>query len=260
MADMTDKVVIVTGGGSGIGAALAEGFLAAGARVVIAGRDPAKLEAQSARMAAPDRVRHTLADVGQIGDMEALIAFTVREFGGLDVLVNNAGSGMLSPVAKLDPDIWHHVIATDLNSCFYGAKFAIPHLLESKGSILNISSICGVAGDPGFSAYNAAKAGVINFTRSLAIELGGQGVRANCISPGLIRTPSTEQMPPSTFEQWETLIPLGRAGSVDEISGLAVFLSGPEASYITGQNFVIDGGITSHTGQPHFLRLYGMPS
>ena len=258
MATMQDKVVIVTGGGSGIGAALAEHFHAHGARVVISGRDREKLDAQAAKMASPARVRVTQADVGRIEDMEALIAFAVREFDQLDVLVNNAGSGMMGPIADIDPAVWRPVIATDLDSVFYGAKFAIPHLLETKGSILNISSICGVAGDPGFAAYNAAKAGVINFTRSLALELAPKGVRANCISPGLIRTPSTEQVPPPNFAKWESLIPMGRAGTVDEIAGLAVFLTGPEASYITGQNFIADGGITSHTGQPHFLNFYNM--
>lgn len=256
MPSFTDKVAIVTGGGSGIGAAIAERFHAEGARVVIAGRDTAKLEAQAASMGSPERLRHTQADVGQIADMEALIAFCLAEFGQLDVLVNNAGSGMLGAIADIDPAVWHHVIATDLDSCFYGAKFAIPHLLKTGGSILNISSICGVGGDAGFAAYNAAKGGVINFTRSLALELAPQGVRANCISPGLIRTPSTEQVPPASFAKWESLIPMGRAGTVEEIAGLAAFLSGPDASYITGQNFIADGGITCHTGQPNFLNFY----
>lgn len=257
MQGIKDKVVIVTGGGSGIGAAIAERFHAEGAKVVIAGRDMAKLEAQSAKIADPARLRHTQADVGKIEDMEALIAFCAAEFGQLDVLVNNAGSGWLSPIADTDPAMWRHVIATDLDSVFYGAKFAIPHLLKTGGSIVNIASICGVAGDVGFAAYNSAKAGVINFTRSLALEMADKGVRANVISPGLIRTPSTEQVPPPAFAQWEALIPMGRAGTVDEIAGMTVFLASAEASYITGQNFVIDGGITAHTGQPHFLTHHG---
>lgn len=258
MEGIKDKAVIVTGGGSGIGAAIAEYFHAAGAQVVIAGRDVARLEAQAAKMADPARVRHTQADVGRIEDMEALIAFCLEQFGRLDVLVNNAGSGMLGPIADIDPAVWRHVIATDLDSVFYGAKFAIPHLLKTGGSIVNISSICGVAGDPGFAAYNAAKAGVINFTRSLALEMADKGVRANTISPGLIRTPSTEQVPPPSFAGWESLIPMGRAGTVDEIASMAVFLASDGASYITGQNFVVDGGITAHTGQPHFLRYHAM--
>ena len=256
MQGIKDKAVIVTGGGSGIGAAIAERFHAEGAKVIIAGRDRAKLEAQAAKMGDPERVRLTQADVGKIEDMEALITFCVAEFGQLDVLVNNAGSGWLSPIADTDPAMWRHVIATDLDSVFYGAKFAIPHLVASKGSIINIASICGVGGDVGFAAYNAAKGGVINFTRSLALEMAEKGVRANVISPGLIRTPSTEQVPPPSFAKWESLIPMARAGTVDEISGMAVFLASTDASYITGQNFVIDGGITAHTGQPNFLKYH----
>lgn len=254
MKGITDKVVIVTGGGSGIGAAIAERFHAEGAKVVIAGRDRTKLEAQCAKMNDPANVRLTLADVGKLEDMEALIAFCLAEFGSLDVLVNNAGLGWLSPIADTDPAMWRHVLSTDLDSVFYGAKFAIPHLIASKGSIINIASICGVGGDVGFAAYNAAKGGVINFTRSLALEMADKGVRANVISPGLIRTPSTEQVPPPSFAKWEALIPMARAGTADEIAGMAVFLASAEASYITGQNFVIDGGITAHTGQPNFLK------
>ena len=115
-----------------------------------------------------------------------------------------------------------------------------------------------MAGDAGFSAYNAAKAGVINLTRSLGLELAQRGVRVNCVSPGLIRTPSTDQTPDHILKKWHALIPMGRAGTSEEIAGMVAFLASPDASYITCQNFVIDGGITSHTGQVDLLAEFGM--
>ena len=115
-----------------------------------------------------------------------------------------------------------------------------------------------MAGDPGFSAYNAAKAGVINLTRSLGLELAARGVRVNCVSPGLIRTPSTDQTPPELLKKWHATIPMRRAGTVEEIAGMVAFLASADASYITCQNFVVDGGITSHTGQIDLLAEFGM--
>jgi meso-butanediol dehydrogenase/(S,S)-butanediol dehydrogenase/diacetyl reductase len=252
------KVVIVTGGGSGIGAAIAERFFAEGAKLVLAGRDPARLDGEAAKLGDEARVRQLPTNVSKPADMERLIAFAKAEFGRIDVLVNNAGSGMLGRVASVDPAIWHQVIATDLDSVFYGCRFAIPHLIETKGSIVNISSICGVAADPGFSAYNAAKAGVINLTRTIALELAEAGVRANCISPGLISTPATDQTPAPLREKWHSLIPMRRAGRPEEISGLVAFLASEDAGYITGQNFIADGGITAHTGQIDLLGAFGM--
>jgi len=257
MRRFEDKVVVVTGGGSGIGASIAERFHAEGAKVVIAGRDATRLETQKAKIGGAN-VRAKTCDVSKADDIEALIAFAVAEFGKLDVLVNNAGSGMLGRVTTLEPSTWHHVIATDLDSVFYATRFAVPHLQKTGGSIVNIASICGVAGDPGFSAYNAAKAGVINVTRSFALELAQSGVRVNVVSPGLISTPSTDQTPPPIRDIWHGMIPMRRAGTVEEISGLVAFLASADATYITGQNFVADGGVTAHTGQIDLLSTFGM--
>lgn len=258
MRRFQDKVVIVTGAAAGIGAGIAERFLQEGARVVLAGRTEATLRERADALAAPDRLLIRVADVSKPDDIAGLIDFTVAQWGGIDILVNNAGSGMLGRVTTVDPAIWHQVIATDLDSIFYGCRFAIPHLIKTGGSIINISSVCGVAGDYGFHAYNAAKAGVINLSRSIALDHARDGIRVNCVSPGLIVTPATSQSSPEALAKWHAAIPMRRPGRVEEVSGMVAFLASDDASYITGQNFIVDGGIMAHTGQVNLLETYGI--
>jgi len=257
MSRFSNRVAIVTGGGSGIGAAVARRFVQEGGRVVLAGRTESKLIATAEALGG--NACWKVTDVTVQSDVEALIEFTIGKLGQLDILVNNAGYGeRLARVTQIDADYWHKVFDTNLHSIFYACRAAIPHLVRSKGVIVNISSLSGVRGDYGSNAYNAAKAGVINLTRALALEHSADGIRANCVSPGFIITPMQDNTPESVRKLWEEVIPLGRSGGADEIASAVAFLASSDASYITGHNLVVDGGVTVHTGSPNLFRLLGL--
>jgi len=258
MSRFSNRVAIVTGGGSGIGAAIAGRFVEEGGRVVLAGRTESKLAAVAETLGG-DKACWKVTDVTVQSDVEALIEFTIGKFGQLDILVNNAGYGeRLARVTEIDADYWHKVFDTNLHSIFYACRAAIPHLARSKGTIVNISSLSGVRGDYGSNAYNAAKAGVINLTHALALEHSADGIRVNCVSPGFIITPMQDNTPESVRKLWTDVIPLGRAGQADEIASAVAFLASNDASYITGHNLVVDGGVTVHTGSPNLFRLLGL--
>lgn len=253
------KVAIITGGGSGIGAATAARLVSEGARVVLAGRTEAKLRDTAEAIGDQSQVRWHVADISVQSDVEALIAFTVETFGQLDILVNNAGFGdRMARVTDIDADYWHKVFDINLHSIFYTARAAVPHLAQRQGTIVNISSLSGVRGDYGSNAYNAAKAGVINLTRSLALEQAAAGIRVNCVSPGFIITPMQDNTPESVRQMWAEAAPLGRNGQAEEIASVVAFLASDDASFITGQNIVADGGVTIHTGSPNLFRLLGL--
>jgi len=226
--------------------------------VVLAGRTESKLAAVAETLGG-DNACWKVTDVTVQSDVEALIEFTIGKFGQLDILVNNAGYGeRLARVTEIDADYWHKVFDTNLHSIFYACRAAIPHLARSKGTIVNISSLSGVRGDYGSNAYNAAKAGVINLTHALALEHSADGIRVNCVSPGFIITPMQDNTPESVRKLWTDMIPLGRAGQADEIASAVAFLASNDASYITGHNLVVDGGVTVHTGSPNLFRLLGL--
>jgi len=258
MDRFSSKVVIVTGGGSGIGAAIAARFAREGACLVLAGRTEDKLKAQAEALGGGETIRWRAADVGVQADVDALIDFTLGAFGRLDVLVNNAGSGGLGRVTQIDPASWHAQFAANVDSVFYACRAAIPHLAKTKGAVVNVSSVSGTAADYGQNAYNAGKAAVINLTRAIAIDHAAEGIRVNCVSPGLIDTPMIGQMPAQALAAWGDVIPLGRPGRAEEIAAMVTFLASDEASYITGQNFIVDGGLIAHTGSPNLLRMLGL--
>jgi len=246
-----DKVALITGGGSGIGAATARLLAREGAKVVVV-----DLAADDARAVAGETGGIAVeADVARRADVERAVAAAVSAHERIDILFNNAGIGCVGRTPDLDPAEWERVIAIDLNAVFYACRAAIPHMPRPGGAIVNTASISGLAADYGFTAYNAAKAAVINYTRCLAIDHAREGIRANALCPGLIATPLTAgaKALPGLEQAWNATIPLGRAGTPEEMAEVVAFLASGAASYVTGAVIVADGGQTAWTGQPNLL-------
>ncbi len=251
MNRFTSKVVVVTGAGSGIGAATARRFSEEGANVVLAGRTRGKLDEVAKALEAGRTLVHE-ADVAQMEAVEDLMAAAVERFGRLDVLVNNAGIAPMGPFMETTVDNWRSAMAIDVDGVFYGCRAAVPHLLATKGSIINVSSVSGIGGDWNMSAYNAAKGAVTNLTRSLALELGGQGVRVNAVNPSLTFTGLTGDLEKNDalMAKFAERIPMGRGARPEEVAAVIAFLASDDASFVNGVNLPVDGGLSASNGQP----------
>ena len=251
MQRFIDKVVVVTGAGSGIGEATARRFSQEGACVVLSDRNKGKLEKVAADLPA-DRTLVCTADVSSFKDMEALIAKTVKKFGGLHVLVSNAGVAKMGTVVSGKFEDWEKTMAVNVNGVFYGARAAMPHLIRSRGCIVNVASVSGLGGDWGFAFYNTSKGAVVNLTRAMALDHGKDGVRVNSVCPSLTLTPMTEDVKnnPQTMARFNERIALGRGAQPSEIAAAVAFLASDDASFITGVNLPVDGGVTASNGQP----------
>jgi len=241
------KVVLITGAGSGIGAATAERFAAEGAQVAVV-----DIDEDAARRVVEDLRRRggsataVRADVADPIDAETMIRSTVATFGRLDVLHNNATSGTIGLVADMAVDEWTRVLGVNLTAVFLATKFALPVMIaQGGGVIVNMSSDAGLMAEHGLAAYGAAKAGVISLTRSVAIEYARHNIRANCISPGAVLTPPTQAFIAAVDGVEARMIkahPIGRLGKPQEIAGVVAFLASDDASFITGACYVVDGG------------------
>lgn len=252
------KVVALTAAASGIGLAALERFAAEGAMICASDISLEALITAVAPLALPeDRLLLRECDVTDIGQVQSFIDDGVRRFGRLDVLVNNAGTGALAYVTELDQEAWHKVIAVTLDSVFYACRAAMPHLARTQGAVVNTASISGLFGDNGLFAYNAAKGGVVNLTRALAVDHAPENVRVNAVCPGLTATPRTAWMMEDTEirAEYDRRLPMGRPGTPDEMAAAIAFLASSDASYITGVNLAVDGGLTAATNQPAFGRL-----
>lgn len=247
MFSLEGKSAIVTGASRGIGRAIAVGFAAAGASVVVAARSEEDLTTLVKEIeAAGGRGLAVVTDVTRRTDLENLVTTTVDSFGGLDILVNNAGgSRFMAPILAMRPEGWDKMTALNLDSVFHATQLGAQAMLVSGGgSIIQISSVAGIMGAQGLSFYSAAKAGVRLMSQAVAKELAGSGIRVNSIAPGWIDTDLNQWIrnDPDNRKMIESSIPMGRMGTAEEIVGAAIFLASDASSFVTGTTLVVDGG------------------
>lgn len=244
---LEDKVALVTGGFKGIGRGITDTFIKYGAKVVVLDYDDEVLTMKS------DNILPFIVDIRDKEEVEEAISKAVIEFGKIDILVNNAGVCLLSPFEEMSDEIRNKHFGININGVWNTTKACLKYLKETKGTIVNMSSVTGpMVADPGEVAYATSKAAVLGFTKSLAADLAKDGIRVNAIMPGYILTPMVKNMskesdpenPNAVIESIENAIPMKRLGDPTEVGELAAFLASSEASYITGQGIVIDGGST----------------
>jgi 3-oxoacyl-[acyl-carrier protein] reductase len=242
MSLLNGKTAVITGGAQGIGFAIAERFVAEGARVVLGDLDLAATQ-NAAQILGADVARAVQCDVTSSADVEALVHAAVAEFGALDVMVNNAGITRDATMRKMTEDQFDQVIAVHLKGTWNGTRLAAGIMREAGGgAIINISSISGKVGLMGQTNYSAAKAGIVGMTKAAAKEVAHLGVRINAIQPGLIRSAMTEAMPQRIWDAKLAEVPMGRAGEPGEIAAVAVFLASELSSYMTGTVLEVTGG------------------
>jgi len=236
-AALDGKTALVTGASKGIGRAIAAELARAGASVVVGYRSG---QEEAEALAAEIGGRAVQADVSSPEDAARLVG----EAGDLDILVNNAGLTRDGLLARMPDDDWRVVIETNLSSVFYTCRAVVrPMMKRRAGSIVNVSSIVGVHGNWGQTNYAASKAGIIGFTKSLARELGSRGVRANVVAPGYVKTQLTDVLPEEATKAMLDNTPLGRLGDPEDVAGAVRFLCSDEASFITGEVLLVDGGL-----------------
>jgi 3-oxoacyl-[acyl-carrier protein] reductase len=242
MFDLADKVALVTGASGGIGDAIARTLHGAGATVVLAGTRRAVLDALKAELAT--RAFVAAADLADAGAGDALVKATEAAAGQLDILVNNAGLTRDQLALRMKDDDWQKVIDIDLTAGFRLARAALRGMMKRRwGRIIGISSIVGVAGNPGQANYAAAKAGMIGMSKALAAEVATRGITVNCVAPGFIATAMTESLTEEQRARLAAAIPVGRVGTPEEVAAAVLFLASDEARYVTGHTLHVNGGM-----------------
>ncbi|HEX8848467.1 MAG TPA: 3-oxoacyl-[acyl-carrier-protein] reductase [Gemmatimonadaceae bacterium] len=242
--DLSGRVALVTGSTRGIGRAIAQTLTAAGAKVAVVGRDRAKAEEAAAQIGG--EARGFSCDVANTGSVAALVEEVEKSYGSLDILVNNAGLTRDNLLMRIKDDDWDAVLDANLRGAFASIRAASRGMMKRRwGRIINIASIVGITGNKGQANYAASKAGLIGLTKSVAKELGSRNILCNAVAPGFIETDMTAAMTPEARAAMSAQIPLERLGKPEDIAGMVAFLASEHAAYITGQVFVVDGGMVT---------------
>jgi NAD(P)-dependent dehydrogenase (short-subunit alcohol dehydrogenase family) len=249
MRGLDGKGVLIVGGTSGIGLATARRFLEEGSRVFVAGIDETELKDTLGALQPLGTIEGIVGDVGDEGAVDAIVAAAAPSLGRIDVLLNNAGTAHKALFLDTETDAWDRTIAVNLRGMFLVAR-AVGRLMAADGTggaIVNMASTNALGGEERYAAYNASKGGVLQLTRTMAVELGANGIRVNCLCPGFIDTPLNRDLEDETFiRAYERdHIPLGRRGQPEEVAAAYAFLASDEASFIHGAALVIDGGQTA---------------
>ena len=249
MRGLVRKGVLVTGGTSGIGLATARRFLEEGSRVFVAGIGEDEVAGALASLTENADIDGMTADVSEEGDADAIVDAAVAALGRIDVLINNAGIALKAAFLDTSSDEWDRTLAVNLRGMFLMARAVARRMVADRrgGAIVNMASTNALGGEKDFAAYNASKGGVLQLTRTMAVELGGLGVRVNCVCPGFIDTPLNRALADEEeFVEYErTRIPLGRRGLAEEVAAVYAFLASDDASFVHGAAVVVDGGQTA---------------
>jgi 3-oxoacyl-[acyl-carrier protein] reductase len=242
--DLSGKVAVVTGGSRGIGHAIAQALARVGSRVAVLARDVTKAREAAAAIGDGQRAQGYECDVSDARQVETTVAAVEKDFGRIDVVVNNAGTTRDNLLFRIAEEDWDTVLNTNLKGAFLVTKHAARGMIKRRwGRIINITSVVGISGNKGQANYTASKAGLIGFTKSVSKELASRNVLVNAVAPGFIDTELTRKITPAARETLIRAIPLGRLGEGADVAAAVVFLASEFASYITGQVLVVDGGM-----------------
>ena len=246
MALLEGKIALITGASRGIGKSIAQRFVEEGATVAFTYRssDEKARALEEELTASGGTARGFKSDAGSLEQSEALVKEIVETFGTVDILINNAGITRDTLLMRMSEEQWDDIMQVNLKSCFNLTKAVLRTMLKARaGSIINMSSVVGIQGNAGQANYAASKAGILGFTKSVALELGSRNIRCNAIAPGFIETEMTDALDEATVQGWRDAIPLKRGGKPEDVADACVFLASEMSTYITGQTLSVDGGM-----------------